>query len=331
MSIISVAKSDVLDRRFAKGLKTLRTPLEKLGFQMYKGTALDVLAYMEVGDASVPVKQMGLLIDDSGYRMVPLGATVKYGEVQTSVLTECDYQRMDFWALTWNRLFADSEKQQILDGMPSLAAKPVLLPMLEVLKLLKEGETKACLYDGKAFFHAQHLINPKGADVAGNQAPNLVTISLDTAGWNSLLQTIIDKPDPGSKAADDIHFLPNRGLNGDTLELWTSEVSIFAELGKIFDPRWQWNGGTASENRLRFSPATLQFVPEMKASDYFYAIVKTAPMKGIYARMPHAPQIDKTTEQSDSSVHNKQMYANAFCTFGKNYAYPFAIYKVKID
>lgn len=329
--IISVAQADILDRRFTRGLKELRQPLDKLGFQIYQGTALDMLTYMEVGDASVPVKQIGLIVDDSGFRMVPLGATVKYGEPSTQLISECGYQRMDLWALKWNRLWANSLKAQVVAGMPSLAAKPVLLPMLEALKLLAQGETKTCLYDDKAFFHAAHKIDPTGADVTANQAPNLVTIDLDTDGWNSLLQTIINKPDPGSKPDDQIRFLPNRALNGDTLEIWTSETSIFAELAKIFDPRFVYNGGTASEMRMRFAPATLQMVPEMAANDYFYALVKSAPMKPLYARMPHAPQIDKTTEQSDASVDNKELRANAFCTYGNAYYYPFAIYKVKLS
>lgn len=330
MSIVSPAQNDILDRRFAKGLKSLRTPLDKLGFELYRGTALDVVSYMEVGDASVPVKQLGLIVDASSYRMVSLGAETKYSEPSTNLIAECDYQRMDFWGLTWNRLWAASAKQQVLDGMPELAAKPAVMPMLEILNLLAEGESKTCLYDRKAFFHAAHLIDPTGADVAANQAPNLLTIDLDTAGWNSLLQTIINKPNPGSKASEGKRYLPNRGLNGDTLELWTSETAIFTELAKIFNPTQHWATATATEQRLRFAQATLQMVPEMAATDYFYAIVKTAPMKGVYARMPHRPTVEMTTERSETSVHRKTLFANAYCTFGRSYYYPFAIYKVKL-
>lgn len=331
MPIVSVSKSGNLDQAFVTLVKKLREPLKKYGFGLYKGTAIDTVAYMETGDRDRAIVQQGIDIDDSGYHAVALGAEAKFSDYSAKVISECGYKRLDFWGRKWNRLMPTAEKVRVLESMRGNMGKTMVMPLLEVLKLLRVGETTACKYDGKAFFHTAHLIDPNGNDVADNQAPNLVTISLDTDGWNELLQTIIDRPDPGSKPSEDKLFLPNRQMNGDTLEIWTSQVDIFTELAKIFDPKWQWNGGTASENRLRFAQATLQLVPEMRAADYFYAVVKTAPMRGVFARMPDAPEIDELRDGTDSWINTKEMRAHSFCTFGCAYYFPFAIYKVKID
>lgn len=332
MPIVSVPKSGNLDQKFVTLVKQLREPLHKLGFGMYRGTALDTLAYMETGDRSTAIVQQGVDIDDSGYRMVALGKEATFDDYKAKVISECGYQRMDFWGKKWNRLMPEAEKRRVLASMSGLAEKPMVMPLLECLELLRQGETKTCLYDGKAFFHAAHLVDPTGADVADNQAPNLLTIDLDTAGWNTLLQTIIDRPDPGSKPSEDKVYLPNRLLNGDTLEIWTSQTEIFTELSKIFDPKSVWANSVAnaSEYRLRYAQATLQMVPEMRADDYFYAIVKTAPMRGIFARMPDAPDIDELKAGTDLWVKQKEMLAHCFATFGCAYYFPFAIYKVKI-
>lgn len=331
MPIVSVSKSGNLDQAFVTLVKKLREPLKKYGFGLYKGTAIDTIAYMETGDRDRAIVQQGIDIDDSGYHAVALGAEAKFTDYSAKVISECGYQRLDFWGRKWNRLLPTAEKVRVLESMRGNMGKTMVMPLLEVLKLLKAGETKTCLYDNKAFFHAAHKIDPTGDDVSDNQAPNLVTINLDTDGWNSLLQTIIDRPDPGSKPSEDKLYLPNRQINGDTLEIWTSEVDIFTELAKIFDPKWIWNGGTASEMRMRFAQATLQLMPEMRAEDYFYAIVKTAPMRGVFARMPDAPEIDELRDGTDSWINTKEMRAHCFATFGCAYYFPFAIYKVKLN
>jgi len=329
--IVSGSKSGLLDSRFVTLVKQLREPLVRYGFGMYKGTALDTIAMMETGDRETATVQLGMQIDDSGYKKLPIGAKAKFNDYKTKVIAECGYQRLDFWGRSWNRLMPEKEKRIMLESMKGLAGKPAVTPLLEILALLAEGETKTCLYDGKAFFHEQHLVDPTGDDVADNQAPNLVEITLDTAGWNELLQTIITKPDPGSKASERKRFLPNRMLNSNTLELWIPTTQIFTELSKIFDPQKIWAATNASENRLRYAAATLQLVPEIGADDYFYAIVKSAPMQGVYARMPDAPDIDELKSGTERWVTQKELLAHCFCTFGCTYAFPFAIYKVKIS
>lgn len=330
MPIVSGSKSGLLDDKFVTLVKQLREPLHKHGFGLYKGTAVDTVAYMETGDRDTAVVQQGIQIDDSGYRMMALGQKAKFNDYKAKVIAECGYQRMDFWGRTWNRLMPNKEKIRILESMRGLAGKPMVMPLLEILNLLADGETETCLYDGKTFFHAQHLVDPLGADVADNQAPNLVTITLDTAGWNELLQTIITRPDPGSKPSEGKRFLPNRALNGDTLELWIPTTEIFTEFVKMFDPTKMWAAGNASENRIRYAQAALQLMPEMGVDDYFYAIVKNAPMHGVFARMPDAPDIDELKSGTERWVSQKEMLAHCFCTFGCTYYFPFAIYKVKI-
>lgn len=330
MPIVSGSKSGGLDAQFVTLVKQLREPLTKYGFGMYKGTALDTIAYMETGDRATAKVQLGIQIDDSGYKKVALGAKAKFNDYKSKMISECGYQRLDFWGRSWNRLMPDKEKMLMLQSMKGLAGKPAIMPLLEILQLLSRGETDTCLYDGKAFFHEQHLVDPTGSDVADNQAPNLVTITLDTAGWNELLQTIITRPDPGSKPSEGKVFYPNRGLNGDTLELWVPDTNIFTEFVKIFDPQKLWAAGNASENRLRYAQATLQMVPEMGVDDYFYAIVKNAPMQGVFARMPDAPDIDQLKDGTERWVSQKELLAHCFCTFDCAYYFPFAIYKVKI-
>ena len=155
-----------------------------------------------------------------------------------------------------------------------------MMPLLEVLRLLSTGETDTCLYDGKAFSRGAPD-RPRGADVADNQAPNLVTITLDTAGWNSAAAD--DHHAPRTRAArrarEGLH--PNRGLNGDTLELWLPNTDMFTEFVKIFDPQKLWAAGNASETVCATPKGDASACPRDRRDDHFYAIIKTAPMQGV--------------------------------------------------
>ena len=73
MPIVSGSKSGGLDTQFVTLVKQLREPLVKHGFGMYKGTALDTICYMATGDRATATVQLGIQIDDSGYKKVALG------------------------------------------------------------------------------------------------------------------------------------------------------------------------------------------------------------------------------------------------------------------
>ena len=79
MPIVSGSKSGGLDTQFVTLVKQLREPLAKHGFKIYNGTALDTICYMETGDRATATVQLGIQIDDSGYRE---GRSRAEGEVQ---------------------------------------------------------------------------------------------------------------------------------------------------------------------------------------------------------------------------------------------------------
>ena len=69
---------------------------------------------------------------------------------------------------------------------------------------------------------------------------------------------------PGSRAAQDKYFLPNRSIaDGNQMVIYTGYASIASSLGKIFDPSAFWNPGTnqATETRKVYAKATVQFLP----------------------------------------------------------------------
>lgn len=156
MTILSISGGS-LDARFNAALTTLKKTYAKLGFGMYTNTLLDEIAIVDAGGQGAKT-QLGMLIDSTGYRLVPLTNETKYTENPPKIIAECGYARMDLWGIQWAKLADDLSKQMLLASMPLMAGKPAMAPVLEVLKMLLANPT--CLYDNLAFFHASHLSDP---------------------------------------------------------------------------------------------------------------------------------------------------------------------------
>jgi hypothetical protein len=324
MTVLSVSGS-ALDASFNNHLTTLKR-FYKSGFEMFANTLLDEISILDLG-AQEALAQLGLLIDASGYQLVSLTAKTQYSQNPPKIISECGYERMDLWGITWADYADDRTKNLVLQSMPEMAGKPVIAPVLEVLSMLVDNPV--CLYDGLEFFHEGHLIDPHNA--SGDTAPNLITEPLTTEGWNTVLQTIIQRKAPGSKDSKRRLYLPNRNLNGSNLRIWTGHTGVFTELSKIFDPRSQWATATATETRVIYTQATIQLVPEMMmdedADNYVYILVNNTPNRGVFARIPHPPKIRETKENSDVEVDQVVRNVNAKQTFGKTTSFPFSLYK----
>lgn len=325
MTILSISGGS-LDAKFNAALTTLKKTYAKLGFGMYANTLLDEIAIVDAGGQGAKT-QLGMLIDSTGYRLVPLTSSTKYTENPPKIIAECGYARMDLWGIQWAKLADDLSKQMLLSSMPNMAGKPVMAPVLEVLKLLQSNPT--CLYDDLPFFHASHLSDPY--DSGGPTFPNLITEPLTTAGWNAFLNKVIQRKDPGSKAATKRLYLPNRGLNGSNMRIWVGSTSVFTALDKIFDPRSLFETATGMETRKTYAQCTMQLVPEMSMDasyeNYVYVLLNNTPNRGVFARIPHAPTIDETREGGDVEVDCKVRNVNAYQTWGATLADPGSLYK----
>lgn len=332
MTILSVSGAG-LDASFNTHLTTLKR-LYKHGFEMFSNTLLDEIAIVDLG-AQEAKAQLGLLIDGSGYNMVSLTAKTNYSSNPPKIIAECGYDRMDLWGIEWAEYADDRSKQLILQSMPEMAGKPVMAPLLEVLSMLVDNPT--CLYDDLPLFDENHLIDPHDTSATPQVSSNLITEPLTSEGWNNVLQQIIQRKAPGSKESKRRLYLPNRNLNGSNLRIWCGTTGLFTELSKIFDPRSLYANGTAnaSETRVVYTQATLQMVPEMMMDDdaeaYVYILVNNTPNRGVFARIPHAPEIRETAPGSDVAVDQTVRNINAKQTFGKTTCFPFALYKWVID
>lgn len=325
-----------LDQRFNGAVTKLEKAWGRLGFTMFEKTLIDELAMVAANDRSA-LLQWGIQIDGSSYKIVPLNAETKYSENPPRIIAEAGYKRMDLWAVEWSQLADDLSRETTVASMPEMAGKPNVAVLLEAMKLLATGETATCKYDGKAFFHAQHLIDPYGKDVAANQFANLITQPLTSTGYNIVTNTIRQRPDPGSDKSKGILYLPNRGLSGRNMTIYCGDDSVAAELGKIFDPASIYNPGLnlASETRRVYTQATVQLLPEMVADpaytgNYVYILVKTNPtLRPLFVRIPHAPKVDRSMAGSDSEIDRKLSRANGYCTHGQDFGAPQALYKWK--
>ena len=226
---------------------------------MYKGTALDTICYMETGDRATATVQLGIRSTTAAIRRSLSGE----GEVQRlqveGDLGACGYERMDFWGRSWNRLMPDKEKVLMLQSMKGLASKPAMMPLLEVLRLLSTGETDTCLYDGKAFFHEEHLIDP-AARRGGQSGAEPVTIRSTPRAGTRCCRRSSRAPTPAARRA-------REGLLSQPWAERRHARAVAAEHGHVhgvredLDPQKLWAAGNASENRLRYAQATLQLVP----------------------------------------------------------------------
>lgn len=325
-----------LDSRFNSAVTKLEKAWEKLGFTMFEKTLIDELALVAANDRSA-LLQWGMLIDGSSYKLVPLNAETKYSENPPRIIAEAGYKRMDLWAIEWSKLADDLSRETIVASMPEMAGKPNAAIVLEAMKLLATGETATCKYDGKAFFHAQHLIDPFKPDTAANRFPNLITQPLTSDGYNAVANTIRQRPDPGSDKASGTLYLPNRSLSGRNMTILCGDDKTASELNKIFDPASIYNPGLnlASETRRTYTQATVQLVPEMAADaaftgNYCYVLVKTNPtLRPLFVRIPHKPKVDKSQAGSDAEIDRKLTRANGYCTHGQDFGAPHALYKWK--
>jgi len=317
-----------LDSRFNSAVTRLRDKWAEHGFKMYENTLLDEIAMVDMSSRKA-IEQIGMLIDGSRYEITGLTSEAHYSENPPKVIAECPYKRMDLFGIEWGKLQDDLSREVAIRSIPDLAGKPVQAPLLEILSLLNSNP--ACLYDGKTFFNTQHLIDPLSADVTDNQASNLITQALSSTGWNTVLQTIMQRKDPGSDTSNGKNYLPNRSLTGQNLIIWTGYTSHFTDLQKIFDPKNLWAAANGPEYRRVYTQASVQLVPEMAAysgsDNYVYLLVNNTPNRGVFARIPHSPTIDRSQPGSDVEVDRKVQRVHAYQTFGKTTCFPWALYK----
>lgn len=325
-----------LDQRFNSAVTKLEKTWGRLGFGIFAQTLIDELAMVVAKDQSA-LLQWGIQVDGSSYKIVPLNHETKYSENPPRIIAEAGYKRMDIWAVEWSKLADNLSRETTLASMPDNAGKPNAAVMLEAMKLLATGESAVCKYDGKTFFHAQHLVDPFGKDVATNHFPNLITQPLTSGGYNAVVSEIRKRPDPGSDKSKGILYLPNRGLSGRNMTIYCGDDSVASELGKIFDPASIYNPGLnlASETRRVYTQATLQLLPEMVgdpgySGNYVYILVKTNPiLRPLFVRIPTAPEVNRSMPGSDSEVDRKLSRANGYCTHGQDFGAPQALYKWK--
>jgi hypothetical protein len=332
MPTLQLAKGN-LDASFNAAVTSIRDAFHKHGFEIYRDTMVDEIAEIVPNDQSA-LLQIGMLIDASGYRIVPLTQGSHYSENPPIIIGECGYEKLELFALEWAEYWDNVTKARYLQSIPSITSGKVqIIPLLEILKKLKANPT--CLYDKLAFFHTAHKVDP--LDTKSGTDPNLIYEPLTSAGWDNVFQKIITRKAPGSRTAQDKYFLPNRSIaDGNQLAIYTGYASIASALGKIFDPSAFWNPGTnqATETRKVYSKATVHLCPEMAvidadANDYVYIFVKTDTERGAMVRIPHAPTVKRTRAESDEDVDRDVTRIAAKQTFGCTLTNPWKIYKWK--
>lgn len=332
MPILQISKGN-LNADFNAAVTKIKETFARHGFEVYRDTMIDEIAEIVPNDQSAKL-QVGMLIDASGYRIVPLTQGSHYGENPPKIIGECGYEKLELFALEWAEYWDDVTKMRYLQSIPSITSGKVqVIPLLEVLKLFKANPT--CLYDGLAFFHTAHKVDPY--DTKSGVDPNLIYEPLTSAGWDAVFQKIATRKAPGSRTAQDKYFLPNRMIaEGNKLSIYTGHASIASTLGKIFEPNAFWNPGTnqASETRKVYSKATVQYCPEMAlidadANDYVYVFVKTDTERGALVRVPHGPNVKRTRAESDEDVDRDVTRIAAKQTFGCTLTNPWKVYKWK--
>lgn len=332
MPTLQLSKGN-LNAQFNAAVTQIRDTFHKHGFEIYRDTMVDEIAEIVPNDQSA-LLQIGMLIDASGYRIVPLTQGSHYSENPPIIIGECGYEKLELFALEWAEYWDNVTKARYLQSIPSITSGKVqIIPLIEILKKFKENPT--CLYDKLPFFHTAHKVDP--LDTKSGTDPNLIYQPLTSAGWDAVFQKIITRKAPGSRAAQDKYFLPNRSIaDGNQMVIYTGYASIASSLGKIFDPSAFWNPGTnqATETRKVYAKATVQLCPEMAvidadANDYVYIFLKTDAERGAMVRIPHAPQVKRTQANSDEDVDRDVMRIAAKQTFGCTLTNPWKVYKWK--
>lgn len=331
MPILGALSAGSLDRDWNAALTSLRK-VYAMGRRLYTNTLLDELAIVDMSSME-PLTQLGLAIDGSNYSIKALGADTDYSDAPAAILAECGYKRVDLFAKEWLELADPLSKQTLLSSMPELGGKPVQMPLLEILKLLNQNSGDGPIIkwgDGtKKLFATDHVIDPKG-DAAATHG-NKIVQPATSAGWDNVLQAIMTRQDPGSKASKGKVYMPNRDLTGKNLVIYVGHTSVASTLAKIFDPQSNWavavGAAAASETRKVFAQASIQYLPEMSnygtITNYCYLAVNNTPLRALYARIPHKPRVDAI--ERIPSQHKQRV--KGWQTFGLSGAYPFALYK----
>lgn len=202
-----------------------------LGLKMYENQPIDEIALIDTVSQD-RMLQVGMTIEGSCYTFKGLTDDTDYSNDPGKIVGNIDYKRIDLFAKLWGEQWSPVEKAQVLASMPSLAGKPRKVALNEAVKLLQANPVID--FDSKTLFNTQHIIDPFADDVAANQHANDIVQPFTSAGWNAVLQAIMTRKDPGSKASRP--FLPNAMLDPSQITIWTGDTGVYSALDKIFDP-----------------------------------------------------------------------------------------------
>lgn len=330
-------------QEFNSAVTKLSNLWAKHGVMMFRDTLSDEVAIID-GVSQDATQEYGLVVEGSSFKPMALSESLTVSDNPPKLIGRVSYKKHQLFGIGWSELqdsFSQAAKNQ---SMPSLASKPQTFTLNQILALLAQGESSACLYDGKAFFHTQHLIDPFSdlGDVAANQHPNLIVQPQTHAGWDNVLKTITTRPAPGHKidsaAQIAAAFLPDRDLNGSNLTIWCPLPSQVSTFRKMWKPGSLYAVANGPETRESFAQATVQYVPEMyshdtaNAENYVYLIIRNEPdLRGVYCRVPHAPTITRTTQSGDAFAKKQTLEVMAYQTFGCGYGFPFKVVKWKFS
>ena len=313
----------------------------KHGTLMFKDTLSDEIAIID-GVSQTAVQEYGLAIEGSTFRAMALSESLTVSENPPKLIGRVGYKKHQLFGIGWSELDDEFTKMVRVQSMPSLSSKPQTFMLNQILQLLTLGETTPCLYDGKNFFSATHLLDPFSdlGDVAENQWPNLITQPQTHAGWDAVFQSMTRRPGPGHLINTDTAaaFLPDRGLTGANLSIWCGDAAVISQFRKMWKPGSLYAVANGPETRESYTQATVQYVPEMfshdtaNASNYVYCVIRNEPeLRGVYCRVPHAPTITQTGAGSDVEVKTQRREVMAYQTFGRGFGFPFKIVKWKFS
>lgn len=329
MTIIVADSGGSIGTDFDAAVRKL-TRAFRLGFGLYKDTPIDEIATIDTISKQA-IAQLYMEVDGSGYKVKGLSDDTDYSENPAKIIGECDYKRIDLFAIIWKELADELAKRITISSMPQLMGKPRKVTLLEVLKFLSTNPV--CKYDDAAFF-GPHAIDPFGDPSATHST--VITQPLSSDGWNQFLQAVMTRLDPGSKASKGKLYMPNASLTGSNMSIWTGHTGVATNLAKIFEPGALWAAATATESRKVFAQATVQYVPEMSnygsglggaITNYVWVLIKDTEDRPVYVRMPDAPRVEPTERVPSKHIQR----VKAVQTFGVTTANPFKMYLWKFS
>mgnify|MGYP000101814125 CR=1 FL=1 len=293
-----------------------------LGLALYKDQPIDEVALIDTVSKD-RILQVDVSIDGSGYVFKGLTDDTDYSENPGKPAGTIGYRRIDLFAYKWGEQWSPVEKMRAMQSMARLAGKPRKVALIEACKLLQSNPTID--FDGQPLFSASHVVDPFG-DTAITHANDIVQ-PFTSAGWNAVMQAIMTRKDPGSKASKP--FLPNAMLDPNQITIWTGDTGVYSTLDKIFDPRSIYAGTAASETLKVYANASMRYVAEMavldaanNATKHVYVIVKSEEQPALYMRVPDMPRVEPIER-----VNPHVSRVKAWQTFGIAAVNPFAIYR----